>query len=67
MSQEELQNKYDRLLDRVNRMRGFQREWQKTRALSPDEKKKMKHLEWEVDGIVKQEIAQQKSQQQNIF
>ena len=65
MTQDEIQKKYDRLVDRVRRMRGLQKEYFKYRA--SDDLKKAKTLEREVDQIIEEEVKTQKSNQQEIF
>lgn len=65
MTQEELQKKYDRLVDRVRRMRGLQREYFKYRV--GEDLKKAKVLEREVDHLLDEEVKNKKSNQQEIF
>lgn len=65
MSTEDLQNKYDRLVDKVRRMRGWQKEWHKYHVRSDLEK--AKRLEREVDQLLTEEVNARKSKQREIF
>lgn len=65
MSQEELQKKYDQLVEKVRRMRGHQKEYFKYRASS--DLQLAKRFEREVDELIKKEIEQRKSNQKEIF
>jgi hypothetical protein len=65
MTQQELQIKYDHLIEKVRRMRGHQREYFKYRARSDLDI--ARRLEREIDRIIAEEIAQQKSMQRKIF
>ena len=65
MTQDELQKKYDRLLDKTRQMRGWQKEYFKYRAGTDLEK--AKRLEREVDAIISEEVKIQKSNQGEIF
>lgn len=65
MTQEDLQKKYDRLFEKVRRMRGMQREWFKYRV--GDDLKRAKVLEREVDQLIDEEVKLKKSNQPEIF
>ena len=65
MTQEELQKKHDRLVDKVRRMRGMQKEWFKYRV--GDDLKRAKVLEREVDQLIDEEVKLMKSNQPEIF
>ena len=65
MTQEELQAKYDLLLDKVRRMRGFQKEYLKYHAIQ--DKERMQALQRQVDAIIDQEVKVMKSKQPEIF
>lgn len=65
MTQDELQKKHDRLVDKVRQMRGVQREYFKYRAGSDLQRAKV--LEREVDQIIDDEVKIRKSKQQEIF
>ncbi|MBU7576485.1 MAG: hypothetical protein KAF40_00340 [Flavihumibacter sp.] len=65
MSQEELQKKYDQLLEKVRRMRGHQKEYFKYRASS--DLQLAKRFEREVDELIKKEMDQRKSNQKQFF
>lgn len=65
MSQEELQLKYDRLVDKVRQMRGAQKEYFKYRAKVDLERSK--RLEREVDQLITEEVNKIKSGQQEMF
>lgn len=65
MSQEELQQKYDRLIDRVRRMRGRQKEYFKYRASSDLEA--ARRLEREVDKLLNEEVKAQQSKQNSLL
>jgi hypothetical protein len=67
MTNEDYKRRYLHLLAKVKLMRGYQREWDKTKALSQLERQKKKALEWDVDSTIKKEDALLKSQQQDIF
>lgn len=60
-----LKAKYEYLLDRVRRMRGWQIEYFKYRASS--DLKSAKKLEYEVDGFLKTIVKEQQSKQQSIY
>lgn len=62
---EELQKKYDRLVDKVRRMRGVQKEYVKYRTRQDWDLSK--RLEREVDALISEEVKQQKSKQQGLF
>jgi 23S rRNA A2030 N6-methylase RlmJ len=61
MTQEDLQKKYDRLVDKVRRMRGWQKEYQKYHASS--DRELAKRFEREVDQLVKDEVDRKNSKQ----
>ena len=65
MNTEEIQKKYDRLLDKVRRMRGLQREYFKYRV--GEDLKRAKAMEREVDQIIDEEVKAKKSNQPEIF
>lgn len=65
MSHEDLQRKYDQLLDKVRQMRGAQREYFKYRAKVDLERSKK--LEREVDQIVDEAVKLKKSGQKELF
>jgi hypothetical protein len=65
MSQEELQKKYDQLMEKVRRMRGHQKEYFRYRASS--DLQLAKRFEREVDEFIKKEIEQRKSNQKEFF
>ena len=64
-SLEELQAKYDRLVNQVRRMRGHQKEYFKYRASS--DLRLAKNFEREVDKIIDEEIKIQKANQGDLF
>jgi hypothetical protein len=61
MTQEDLQKKYDRLLDKVRQMRGWQKEYQKYHASS--DRELAKRFEREVDQLLKDEVDRKNSKQ----
>lgn len=61
----ELQRKYDRLVDKVRRMRGYQKEYFKYRARADLDRAKI--LERDVDKIIAEEVAAIKSNQKTLF
>jgi hypothetical protein len=61
MTQEDLQKKYDRLFDKVRRMRGWQKEYQKYHASS--DRGLAKRFEREVDQLIKDEVDRKNSKQ----
>lgn len=65
MTQEELQKKYDRFLHYVRKMRGHQKEYFKYRASS--DLQMAKKYEREVDGLIAEEVKNQKSNQKEMF
>lgn len=65
MSTEEIQAKYDRLVDRVRQMRGWQKEFFKFRASGA--LKRSRRLEWEVDQLLKEEVKIQEAKQKELF
>lgn len=65
MSTEELQVRYDQLVDKVRRMRGAQREYFKYRAKTDLDLSK--RLEREVDKMIQDEVDKQKSKQKEMF
>lgn len=65
MTFEELQAKYNRLIDKVRRMRGHQKEWFRYHAkVDLDASKRFAR---EVDQLIDQEVKQQKSGQTEMF
>ena len=56
-----LQQKYERLLLRVARMRAAQKTFEMYRA--EVDRKAKRRLEWEVDRIIKEELKERKSNQ----
>lgn len=65
MTQEELQNRYDLLLDKVRRLRGMQKEFFKYRAKS--DLKRCRVLERDVDKLIEGEVKIIKSKQKDLF
>lgn len=65
MTHEEIKAKYDRLVDYVRRMRGWQKEYFRYR--SSEAKSKAMALERQVDQIIDQEVKIQKSKQADLF
>lgn len=65
MTQQELQAKHDRLVDKVRQMRGAQKEYFKYRAKADLDRSK--RLEREVDQMIQEEVERQKSGQQEMF
>lgn len=61
----EITAKFDRLLDKVRRMRAYQREYFKYRAKSDLDM--AKRFEREVDKMVEEEVKIKKSNQQELF
>lgn len=61
MTPEELQKHYDRLVDKVRQMRGWQREYFKYRARSDLDR--ARKLEREVDKIIAEEVKARTSKQ----
>ena len=67
MTQEDYKRRYENLLTKVKRMRGFQREWSKTHCLSPKEKLQTNRWAHDVDKLAKEEIERKDSQQTEFF
>lgn len=65
MSNDELQQKYDRLFEKVRRMRGYQKEYFKYRVKNDLET--AKRFEREVDKIIDDEVKLKKSNQTELF
>jgi hypothetical protein len=65
MSHEELEQKYLRLVDQVRQMRGWQKEYFKYHASQALQNAKRK--EREVDNLIAEEVARQKSKQKELF
>lgn len=65
MTKEDLQKKYNNLVDKVRRMRAYQKEYFKYRARSDLEMSK--RFEREVDKLIADEVNQQKSNQKELF
>lgn len=65
MTHEELQKKYDILVEKVRRMRGHQKEYFKYRASS--DLQSARRFEREVDGIIEEAVKIQKSKQRDLF
>lgn len=65
MTVEEMQKKYDQLLDKVRRMRGHQKEYFTYRSGSA--LKMAKHWEREVDKLIEEEVKRKKSGQQDLL
>lgn len=65
MTQEELQRKYDHLLNLVRKMRGWQKEYYKYHASI--DLKKAKYLEREVDILIDVGVKAIKSNQKELF
>jgi hypothetical protein len=65
MTQEELQKKYDRLLDKARRVRGVQKEYFKYRLVQDLEL--ARRLERELDLLISEEVKVQKSNQSELF
>ncbi len=64
MTQDELQKKHARFLDKVRQMRGVQKDYFKFRMRSYLERSK--RLEREVDAMINEEVKAMKSGQQEI-
>lgn len=62
---QELQKKFDRLLDLARKTRGLQKEYFKYRASSDLEK--AKHWEKALDQYIKDELKSKESQQKEMF
>lgn len=65
MSQEDLQNKYDRLFLKVSNMRHFQKRWFKYNVR--DDLDKAKRLEREVDVLIVEDNNKKQSNAQELF
>ncbi|MGN6491195.1 MAG: hypothetical protein ACTHLE_04305 [Agriterribacter sp.] len=65
MSHEELQKKYERLVEKVRMMRGHQKEYFKYRG--SDSLERARRLEREVDQLIDEEVRRQKSKQRDLF
>jgi len=65
MTQEEIQKKYDHLLDRVARMRNLQINYDRYRVSA--DRDKMVSLQRQVDELVKNEFKAKRSQQKDLF
>ena len=65
MTQEEIQKKYDQLVEKVRRMRGHQKEFFKYRAKVDLDA--ARRFEREVDKLIEEEVKQKKSQQSVMF
>lgn len=65
MTQEELQAKYDHLIDLVRKVRGSQKEFFKYRARVDLEKSR--YHERRLDSFINDEVKKQKSKQQDLF
>lgn len=65
MTLEELQQKYDRLVDKVRKMRGVQKEYFKYRAKVDLDR--ARRLEREVDDLIGEEVKIQQSKQKELF
>jgi hypothetical protein len=65
MTLEELQRKYDHLLNTIRKMRGHQKEYFRYRARSDLDLSK--RAEREVDKIIAEEVKNKKSQQKELF
>ena len=65
MTPEELQKRYDRLINKVRQMRGLQREYARWRAKVDWEKSR--RLEREVDALIEEEVKRMKSNQKEMF
>lgn len=65
MTIQELQNKYDRLYEKVKRTRGWQREWKKFHIES--DRQVMIRLERELDNMIKEETDLRKRMQKEMF
>lgn len=65
MTTQELEERYNRLVDAVRKMRGCQKEYFKYRAKTDLEKSK--HWERQVDAIVGDHVRQQESKQKELF
>lgn len=65
MTNEELNAKYLRLVDKVRKMRGRQIEYFKYRAKTDLDA--AKRFEREVDALIMEEVNKQKSGQQDLF
>lgn len=65
MTQDELQKRYDRLLDKARQVRGIQKEYFKYR-LGKD-LDRARRLERELDQMLAEEVKIQKNNQQELF
>ena len=65
MTTEELQKKYDRLYEKIKRLRGWQREYKKYHIES--DRQIVVRLEREVDQMIKIETDLQKRKQNELF
>ena len=65
MENEILRKKYDRLLDLARKVRGHQKEYFKYR--SSETLKRCKIFEQQLDALLKDEVAEIKSNQQELF
>lgn len=65
MTQEELQKKYDQLVEKVRRMRGHQKEFFKYRAKVDLDA--ARRFERDVDKLIEEEVKQKKSKQPAMF
>lgn len=62
---QQLQKRYDKLLDLARKTRGLQKEYFKYRASSDLEK--AKHWEKQLDSFIKDELKSKDSQQKEMF
>ena len=67
MTEQEYQIRFQNLVDKVRRMRGWQKERDKVRFLPRDDHARMKRLEREVDNILSEEKQKEKSKQKELF
>lgn len=65
MTQEELQRKYEHLIDRVARMRAVQDHYEKYRIGADRDRKRA--LEKQVDNLVAEEFKRKGTQQKEMF
>lgn len=65
MTPDEIKARYDHLLDKVRRLRGYQKEYFKYRASR--DLQLAKRFEREVDDMIKTEVEIQKSKQKEFF
>lgn len=65
MENSELQIKYDRLIDKIIKYRGYQKQWLKYHASS--DLQKVKIFAREIDKLISEEVKQQESKQPEIF